>query len=90
MFSIIIPTFNNLEYLKILIKSLKKNDSWKLVKNFIKKISFLKKFIFILKNEKQYIFYDKRLNKPPVLNDCLSYVSLIKESCKHSNIANFK
>ena len=28
MFSIIIPTFNNLEYLKILIKSLKKNSKF--------------------------------------------------------------
>ena len=29
MFSILIPTFNNLEYLKICIKSLKKNSFYK-------------------------------------------------------------
>ena len=29
MFSILIPTYNNLEYLKICIKSIKKNSSFK-------------------------------------------------------------
>ena len=74
MFSIVIPTYNNLKYLELCLKSLKKNSkydfNYNLEKKIIKSIHrkylikyFLIKLLKLSKTEKIVRFFYNRLKK---------------------------
>ena len=84
MFSILIPSYNNLEYLKLCIKSIKKNSKY--VHQIIVHINDGSdgSLDYIKENNIEYTFTNENIGMPKALNLCSKSNFVIFPFCIHS------